>query len=75
MPKEERLPVEVALAEDGHSPAAIAGALGISRQQVAKDLQGATGCTLPDRVVGLDGKSYPSRREPKLPPQEASPHP
>jgi len=75
MPKAERLPVEVALKEAGHSNVAIAGALGVSEGQVRKDIKGIelrTGTKLgPDRTVGLDGKSRPARKEPKPPPADA----
>jgi hypothetical protein len=51
---------------DGHSQTAIAKAVGVSQQQVAKDIAAielTTGCKLaPDRTVGLDGKSRPSTR-------------
>ena len=70
MPKEERLPVEQHLREEGHSLRAIAGVVGVSKAQVRKDLAGVHQCT-PARVTGVDGKSYPSRREPKLPVEDA----
>jgi N6-adenosine-specific RNA methylase IME4/transposase-like protein len=86
MPKEERLEVVQALREDGHSLRAIAGAVGVTQTQVARDLAGVTDVT-PDtyslndqlterigyeqrakaQVRGLDGKTYPARREPRLP--------
>ena len=69
MPKEERLPVVQSLREEGHSLRAIAGAVGVSKSQVVEDLSGVQDCT-PDRTTGKDGKSYPARREPKLPPAE-----
>ena len=65
MPKEERLPVVVALAEEGHSNVAIAGALGVTETTVRRDLAGST-YVEPERVRGLDGKSYPARKRPKL---------
>lgn len=67
MPKEERLPVAVALAEEGHSNVAIAGALGVSEATVRRDLAGSS-YDEPDRVRGLDGKSYPARKRLKYEP-------
>ena len=66
MPKAERLPVVKALREEGHSLRAIAGAVGVAESQVRKDLAGAHQCA-PETVTGLDGKSYPARKEPKPP--------
>lgn len=58
---EQRREVVVALREEGHSQRAIAGALGVSQSLVSKDLdQLSTRVQLPDRVVGLDGKSRPA---------------
>ena len=71
MPKEQRLPVEVGLREQGHSLRAIAGAAGVDTKQVQRDLSTVDMSTVPDRIVGLDGKSRPSRREPKPPPEDA----
>jgi site-specific DNA-methyltransferase (adenine-specific) len=65
MPKEQRLPVVRALREEGHSLPAIAGALGVSHTQVARDLATCTDVQVPDRITGLDGKSRPARREAK----------
>ncbi len=61
--REQRLPVVVALREDGHSQTAIAGALGVSDRQVRFDLA-ASGAesSSPDRVTGLDGKTYPAAK-------------
>ena len=68
MPKAERLEVVKALREDEHSIRAIAGALGVSKSQVERDLASVPHGT-PDTVRGLDGKSYPARKQPK-PPEE-----
>lgn len=38
---------------------AIAGALGVSHEQVRQDLASGVNNLTPDRVAGLDGKSYP----------------
>lgn len=66
MPKAERLPVVKALREEGHSLRAIAGAIGVSKSQVERDLSGVPLGT-PLATTGLDGKSYPARKTPKLP--------
>lgn len=70
MPKEERLEVVKALREDEHSIRAIAGALGVSKSQVERDLAGVPHGT-PDTARGLDGKFYPARKQPKLEPAAA----
>ncbi len=76
MPKAERLGVEVALREDGHSLRAIAGAVGVDEKQVRRDLRGAdmsapaSGPTTPAYVLGRDGKRYPARKVPKPPADE-----
>ncbi len=70
MPREQRLEVEVALREEGHSLRAIAGVVGVTQTQVARDLATVTPVTV-DRVTGLDGKSRPARKEPKPPPADA----
>lgn len=66
MPKAERLEVVKALREDEHSIRAIAGALGVSKSQVERDLAGVP-CGTPSTTRGLDGKSYPARKEPRPP--------
>lgn len=56
--RKQRLPVVVALREEGHSQRAIAGALGVSQDTVSRDLEQVNDTVqLPDRVTGLDGKS------------------
>lgn len=50
---------------DGHSQRAIAGALGVGRVTVQRDLAevARTGhVPEPERVTGQDGKSYPATR-------------
>lgn len=62
---EQRQAVVVALAEAGHSASAIAGALGVALSTVQRDeaqLTDAGKLIVPERRVGLDGKSRPSRR-------------
>ena len=79
MPREQRLEVEKALREEGHSLRAIAGVVGVSEKTVHQDLSGVTLVSPASQVneikgqviKGLDGKSYPSRKTPKLPPAEA----
>lgn len=46
----------------GHSFRAIAGAVGATLGQVQRDLSTVSTDTVPERVVGLDGKSRPARR-------------
>lgn len=59
---EQRRDVAVALRQDGHSLRAIAGALGTSKDTVARDLDSGVSSETPEEVTGLDGKSYPARR-------------
>jgi hypothetical protein len=72
MPREQRLPVVADLRKHGHSLRAIAGAVGVTKSQVERDLATVPPGTVPDRVTGLDGKSRPSRREPKPPPEDVA---
>ena len=62
--REQRLPVVVALREEGHSTRAIAGALGVSKSLVHKDLKRdvSTGGHVPAETTGLDGKTYPASK-------------
>lgn len=62
MSADQRREVEAVLREQGHSLRAIAGAVGISQEQVRRDLSTVTDVTVPDRIVGIDGKSRPSTR-------------
>jgi ParB-like chromosome segregation protein Spo0J len=62
---DQRRAVVGALREQGHSLRAIAGAVGASKSQIAKDInQLSTGGQLmvPTKVVGRDGRRRPSRR-------------
>lgn len=59
---EQRRTVSAQLRADGHSLRAIAGALGVSKDTVARDLEIVSPETIPDRVVRQGGGSYPSRR-------------
>ena len=61
MPKAERLPVETALREEGHSLRAIAGVVGVGIGTVHRDLAGVPLGT-PATTTGLDGKSYSARK-------------
>lgn len=67
----QRREIVAALRADGHSLRAIAGAVGTSQTQVARDLQ-ASGVTevTPSEVHGKDGKTYPSRRPVAAPDHE-----
>lgn len=58
-----RRQVVAELRAEGHSLRAIAGAVGVSKSQVAADVQvSSSGHLNPDTVVGADGKRYPSTR-------------
>ena len=66
---EQRRELVASLREEGHSLRAIAGAVGVSKSQVEKDVKKvSTGGHLtvvpevPEKVKGKDGKSYPSSR-------------
>lgn len=63
MPLAERQAATVELAAEGMSTRAIAGAIGSSDATVRRDLA-AAGATddAPERVTGLDGRSYPARK-------------
>lgn len=50
------------LRAQGHSLRAIGGALGVSAKTIHGDLATVTPETVPERIVGLDGKSRPARR-------------
>lgn len=65
MPLQERQAATAVLRAEGLSTRAIAGALGTSDATVRRDLRDA-GATddAPERAVGLDGKSYATRRPP-----------
>ncbi len=60
---DQRRAVVVTLRAEGHSTRAIAGATGVNSRTVRRDLDESGGADAPpDRVVGLDGKSYPATR-------------
>lgn len=76
--------VAVELRQQGHSYRAIGGALGVSHEQIRKDIQKGSGVNEltpePVRALGLDGKFYPVRRprqapEPERPPAPREPQP
>lgn len=46
-----------------HSLRALAGAVGVSKSQIARDLSTVPSGPPADRVTGLDGKSYPTNLE------------
>jgi ParB-like chromosome segregation protein Spo0J len=66
----QRAEIAASLRADGHSLRAIAGAVGVSQEQVRQDLSGVNHLT-PESVVGRDGKRYPAKR-PDPPPLEES---
>ena len=61
---DQRREIVAALREQGHSLRAIAGAVGASKDTVARDAAGVAGET-PAEVRGLDGKRYPARQAPE----------
>lgn len=60
--EDQRRDVAAALRGQGHSLRAIAGALGVGKSTVERDLATVPSGTVPERVTGLDGKSRPARR-------------
>ncbi len=59
----QRREIVAALRAQGHSLRAIAGAVGVSKSQVADDVaQVSTTGHLPPEVIGKDGKKYPARK-------------
>ncbi len=65
----QRRAAGVALRQDGHSARAIAGALGVSEATVRRDVAATASVdavAFPERVIGLDGKSRPSRQTVQL---------
>jgi ParB-like chromosome segregation protein Spo0J len=62
----QRHEVALALRREGHSYRAIAGALGVSKNTVQRDVDGPTvprgTVEFPERIIGLDGKTRPARR-------------
>lgn len=74
LPREERQEVVASLRDSGLSTRAIGAATGVSHTQIRKDLQAAGGNPLPnsaggalaefppERVTGVDGKSYEGAR-------------
>jgi len=68
---EQRREIAAALRANGHSERAIAGALGVSQPTVHRDLEATDSPeSVPDRIVGRDGKSRPARRPPIVVPVE-----
>lgn len=63
--REQRREIVASLRESGHSTTAIAGVVGASQSQVARDVDELTRAgklSEPERTVGLDGKSRPAKR-------------
>jgi ParB-like chromosome segregation protein Spo0J len=64
------------LRSQGFSQNAIAAVVGVSQQQIAKDIAAVevtTGCNLaPETIVGADGKSYPSTKPSRPEVQQAA---
>jgi DNA-binding CsgD family transcriptional regulator len=66
--EEQRREVGAVLRGEGHSLRAIGGALGVSHEQVRQDLSTVKELTVPERIVGLDGRSRPSAGQGRLAP-------
>jgi ParB-like chromosome segregation protein Spo0J len=60
--QEQRRQVVADLREQGHSLRAIAGAVGVGKSQVERDIAGVPQGTPLDHSIGRDGKKYPARR-------------
>lgn len=58
--EDQRREVHIALRQDGHSYRAIARVTGVDPMTVYHDTATVERSTVPDRIVGLDGKSRPS---------------
>jgi hypothetical protein len=58
----QRREIVAGLRQQGHSLRAIGGALGVDDKTVRNDLATADPSAVPDRIVGLDGKSRPAKR-------------
>ena len=64
-PGEPGREVVVALREEGHSFRAIGNALGVADTTALRDFQStAASAAVPERIVGLDGRSRPARSSP-----------
>lgn len=61
MPRDQRQVVVKALKEEGHSNVAIGNVVKVDEATVRRDLSGSAHAE-PDRVKGLDGKSYPASK-------------
>lgn len=59
---EQRRKVVADLRQQGHSLRAIGNAVGVSQEQVRQDLATVKDLTVPDRIIGKDGKSRPAKR-------------
>jgi SAM-dependent methyltransferase len=59
---ERRREMAAALRAEGHSLRAIGGALGVHHETISRDLATVADATVPDRIVGRDGKSRPATR-------------
>lgn len=73
---EHRRPIVADLRAQGHSLRAIAGALGISKSQVANDLEALSTSgqsPQPERVRTSDGRTYPATRPAPKPEPEPEP--
>lgn len=71
---EQRRPMVVELRQAGHTYRAIGAVLGVNETVALRDARGwqkkppvdaavaGVGCPTPERVTGLDGKSYPAQK-------------
>jgi len=62
MDTEQRREIVAHLREQGHSLRAIAGAVGVSTTTVHEDLGTVHPRTVPERIIGRDGRSQPATR-------------
>jgi ParB-like chromosome segregation protein Spo0J len=62
---EQRQTIAAELREQGHSLRAIAGAVGVGKSTVERDLEQVSHGGTPGSVTGRDGKTYAAKRKPR----------
>ena len=73
VPREQRSEIVGSLRAHGLSTRAIAGAMGVSRETVRRDVLPTDTDVAVDRVQSLDGRSRPATQPPRAEPQPAPP--